>query len=119
MYSISACWHEEGTARLGFRRNRATIPSATFLFCEEPEDSYPETEGQTDTVTRHFGGSNFVFADGHADWLAFTNFCRAGNAGCPPPLGNFQWDASYNGGDWNPAVHYHWWPFLNANTSQN
>jgi prepilin-type processing-associated H-X9-DG protein len=120
MYSMSACWHEEGSTHVGFRRNRATSPPNTFLFCEEPEDNYPETQGQADTVTRHFGGSNFVFADGHADWLSFTNFCRNGNAGCPPPLNQIPWDASDQGdGDWNPIVHYHWWPFLDANNSQN
>jgi prepilin-type processing-associated H-X9-DG protein len=120
MYSISACWHEEDSTHVGFRRNRATNPPNTFLFCEEPEDSFPETDGLYETVKRHFGGSNFVFADGHADWLAFTNFCRSGNAGCPAPLGNIQWDDSSSGGDWRtiaPAVRYHWWPFVDANSS--
>jgi prepilin-type processing-associated H-X9-DG protein len=118
MYAMNACWHEEGTTHVGFRRNRATSPPTTFLFCEEPEDNYPETQGHADTVTRHFGGSNFVFADGHADWIAFTNFCRQGNPGCPLPLSTVPWDASNKqAGDWNPLVPYHWWPFLDANTS--
>jgi prepilin-type N-terminal cleavage/methylation domain-containing protein/prepilin-type processing-associated H-X9-DG protein len=122
MYSMSSCWHEESLTSVGLRRNRATSPPTTILFCEEPEDSFPDTNGRYDTVTRHFGGSNFVFADGHADWITFTNFCRQGNAGCPPPLGNIPWDDSQGGnapGDWNPVVHYHWWPFVDANTSQN
>jgi prepilin-type processing-associated H-X9-DG protein len=120
MYAMSGCWHEETDTHVGFRRNRMTSPTNTILFCEEPEDNFPETNGRYDTVTRHFGGSNFVFGDGHADWISFTNFCRSGNAGCPTPLGNIQWDASNQvNGDWNPIVHYHWWPFLDANTSQN
>jgi prepilin-type processing-associated H-X9-DG protein len=122
MYSMSACWHTEGNTSAGLRRNRATSPPNTILFCEEPEDQYPETNGQYDTVTRHFGGSNFVFADGHADWIAFTNFCRQGNAGCPAPLGNIAWDNSEGFpalGDWSPVVHYHWWPFVDANATEN
>jgi len=117
MYAMSTCWHYESNTSVGFRRNRMTSPPTTILFCEEREDSFPETNGAYDTVTRHFGGSNFVFGDGHADWLNFTNFCRNGNAGCPPPLGNIQWDTSGPGGDWNTVVHYHWWPFPYANTS--
>jgi prepilin-type processing-associated H-X9-DG protein len=119
MYSMSACWHEEGSTKVGFRRNQATSPANTILFCEEPEDNYPETVGEYDTVTRHFGGSNFVFADGHADWIAFTNFCRQGNAGCPAPLGDIPWDESGSFGDWKAGVPYHWWPFVNANVTSN
>jgi type II secretory pathway pseudopilin PulG len=119
MYSMSVCWHQEGYTAHGFRRNQATIPPNTILFCEEPEDGYAETEGEYDTVTRHFGGSNFVFGDGHADWIAFTNFCRALNPGCPAPLGNIAWDNSTPSGDWKPGVPYRWWPFVNANSQGN
>jgi prepilin-type processing-associated H-X9-DG protein len=118
MYSMSVCWHMEGSQRVGFRRNRMTSPTNTILFCEEPEDNFSETDGKYDTVTRHFGGSNFVFGDGHAGWVNFTNFCRAGNPGCPPPLGNIQWESSASqNGDWERGIPYHWWPFLDANTS--
>jgi len=120
MYGMNLSWHYEGSTRVGFRRNRATSPGTTFLFCEEPEDNFPETNGQYDTVTRHFGGSNFVFADGHADWLNFTNFCRSANSvGCPAPMGQLQWDQSGVNGDWHTWVHYHWWPFSNASVSSN
>jgi prepilin-type N-terminal cleavage/methylation domain-containing protein/prepilin-type processing-associated H-X9-DG protein len=117
MYAMSTCWHPQANPSVGFRRNRMTSPANTILFCEEPEDSLPETNGAYDTVTRHFGGSNFVFGDGHADWIAFTNFCRAENPACPLPLGNIPWADSGPSGDWNAAVHYHWWPFLDASTS--
>jgi len=118
MYSISACWHVEGFIHVGFQRNRMMSPPNTILFCEEPEDNFPETNGKYDTVTRHFNGSNFVFGDGHADWIAFTNFCRQANTlGCPNPLGAIFWDDSTIYGDWNPSVPYHWWPFLDANTA--
>jgi prepilin-type processing-associated H-X9-DG protein len=67
---------------------------------------------------RHFAGANFVFGDGHAGWIAFTNFCRRGNPGCPPPLSNIDWDNATAGGDWKAnVVPYHWWPFLNAGGS--
>jgi prepilin-type processing-associated H-X9-DG protein len=120
MYSMSVCWHVEGNTSVGIRRNRATSPATTILFCEEPEDAWPETMGRNDTVTRHFGGSNFVFADGHAAWLNFTNFCRSANPNsCPLPLGTIPWDDSSINGDWDSAMKYHWWPFLDAvNLSQ-
>jgi prepilin-type processing-associated H-X9-DG protein len=81
------------------------------------EDNFPATSGEYDTVTRHFGGSNFVFGDGHADWIALTNFCRNGNPQCVPPLSNIEWDDSTAFGDWSTKVHYHWWPFLEASTA--
>jgi len=115
MYSMSSCWHVESNIHVGFRRNQMTSPPNTILFCEEQEDIYPEQNGRYDLVTRHFGGSNFVFGDGHADWLNFTNFCRRGNTlGCPAPLGNTFWDDSSINGDWSTNVHYHWWPFVNS-----
>lgn len=117
MYSMSSCWHKEGNTNVGFRRNRMTNPPNTILFCEEPEDNFAQTNGRYDTVTRHFGGSNFVFGDGHAGWIALTNFCRNGNQLCPPPLSNIQWDESGPGGDWSTGIQYHWWPFRFANTS--
>lgn len=118
-YAFSTCLHEEGSIHNGFRRSRMVSPATTIIFCEEPEDSFPETNGEYDTVQRHFGGANFVMGDGHAEWLAFGNFCRAGNPGCPAPLGTIQWDDSSRGGDWRTGVVYHWWPFLYANTSTN
>jgi hypothetical protein len=119
MYSMNLCWHERGHSFVGFRRNRMTSPVNIILFCEEPEDNYSLVDGQYDTVTRHFGGSNFVFGDGHADWIAFTNFCRASNPGCLPPLSNIQWDDSGPGGDWHAGVLYHWWAFVDADEHGN
>ncbi len=116
-YSMNLCWHEQGSTSVGYRRNRMMSPRNTILFCEEQEDVWPNQNGGYDLVTRHFGGSNFVFGDGHADWIHFTNFCRMGNANiCPPPLGEIDsYDSTINA-DWNPAVPYHWWPFLDAGT---
>jgi len=118
-YALSACLHEEGHTTVGFRRSRMVKPATTIIFCEEPEDAFPETNGQYDTVQRHSGGSHFVMGDGHAEWIALSNFCRAGNALCPLPLSNIQWDDSNAGGDWKSSVVYHWWFFLDANTSSN
>ena len=127
MYGMSTCWHSLNTGR-GLRRNRMTSPTNTILFCEASEDNFGETNGRYLNLVpydfvpgigaRHFAGANFVFGDGHAGWIAFTNFCRQGNTGCPPPLSNIEWDNSGPGGDWKAGVvKYHWWPFVFANTS--
>ncbi len=117
-YALSVCTHQEGDTSIRFRRNQYVMPANTIVFCEEPEDSYPETSGIYDVVTRHSGGSNFVMADGHVEWVSFGNFCRSGNANnCPFPMGSIPWDESGVNGDWKGDVQYHWWPFVNSNTS--
>jgi len=130
-YGISVCLHEEGQTHIGFRRDRMVAPSTTIVFCEAAEDNYSETQGRDLTVrpsatsttggiaARHSGGANFVMGDGHVEWLTFATFCRSGNPGCSLPLNNIQWDDSTSGGDWAKYVVYHWWPFLNANTSSS
>jgi prepilin-type N-terminal cleavage/methylation domain-containing protein/prepilin-type processing-associated H-X9-DG protein len=118
-YAISACLHQETLTHIGFRRDRMTAPSATIIFGEEPEDSFPETQGQADTVQRHSGGSNFVLGDGHCEWIPFNLFCRAANpATCPLPMNAIAWDSSgISRGDWGNGVIWHWWFFAGANTS--
>jgi prepilin-type N-terminal cleavage/methylation domain-containing protein/prepilin-type processing-associated H-X9-DG protein len=119
-YGLSTCLHMQGSTQVGFRRDRMTAPASTIAFCEAAEDNFPETNGKYDTVTRHSGGSNFVLGDGHVEWIPFAQFCRAGNANCPPPLGNIDWASSGpQNGDWQAGIVYHWWPFINANTSPN
>jgi prepilin-type N-terminal cleavage/methylation domain-containing protein/prepilin-type processing-associated H-X9-DG protein len=119
-YALSACLHEQSSTKIGFRRDRMTAPSTTIIFCEEPEDNFPETQGLNDTVQRHSGGSNFVLGDGHVEWIQFYNFCRQGNPGCPAPLGDISWSQSNDqGGDWTAGVPYHWWFFVDANTMNN
>jgi prepilin-type processing-associated H-X9-DG protein len=125
-YGMSACWHKRSFTEVGFRRNRMTSPTNTILFCEVSEDNFGETNGQYlnlvpnpetgGIAARHFAGANFVFGDGHAGWIAFTNFCRSGNAGCPFPLSNIEWDNSTRSGDWHPIVKYHWWFLANGST---
>jgi prepilin-type N-terminal cleavage/methylation domain-containing protein/prepilin-type processing-associated H-X9-DG protein len=116
-YALAVTTHEEGNTSVRFRRNQYEQPSITVVFCEEPEDAWPETQGLADTVTRHSGGSNFVMADGHIEWVAFANFCRSGNPGCPFPLQSLQWDQSGVNGDWKGGVPYHWWPFPDSNNT--
>ena len=110
MYAINLCTRASGNTHAIFRRNSWASPTNTFLFCEEPEDAFSETDGQYDIVTRHFGGANFVFGDGHADWLTLANFCRREMPGCTNVV-----QAANSGinpaGDWNSSVRYHWWPF--------
>jgi prepilin-type N-terminal cleavage/methylation domain-containing protein/prepilin-type processing-associated H-X9-DG protein len=119
-YGLSTCLHMEGSTRIGFRRDRMTSPANTIVFLEECEDNFSESNGKYDVTTRHSGGSNFVLGDGHVEWITFGQFCRAGNPGCPLPLGNIPWDSSMTqNGDWQAGIVYHWWPFVNANTSPN
>jgi prepilin-type N-terminal cleavage/methylation domain-containing protein/prepilin-type processing-associated H-X9-DG protein len=108
-YSLSTCLHEAGITTNGFRRAQMVAPSSMIVFCEEPEDQFPETSGAYDTVTRHSGGSNFVLGDGHVEWIPLFQFCRAGNPGCPPPFSDIQWNDSTDGGDWKNGIPYHWW----------
>lgn len=117
-YALAVTTHLEGNTSVPFRRTQYAAPSTSIVFCEEPEDAYPETSGIYDTVTRHSGGSNFVMADGHVEWLAFASFCRQDNPNnCPSPLGTIAWDESGVNGDWKGVVTYHWWPFVNSNTT--
>ena len=126
-YSLNVCLHKESDTSVRFRRDRMTSPASSIVFCEEVEDNFPETSGGYDFVTRHNGGSNFVFGDGHVEWVNFAQFCRTpvslppGGPSCPSPLGNIDWASSNPGldGDWGAEVPYHWWPFPNANTSNN
>jgi prepilin-type N-terminal cleavage/methylation domain-containing protein/prepilin-type processing-associated H-X9-DG protein len=127
-YGLSTCLHQETLTQIGFRRDRMVAPAQTIIFCEVAEDNFGETNGRYITATpttpgggiavRHSGGANFVMGDGHVEWIPFAKFCRAGNAGCPAPLVNIEWDNSSAGGDWKKGVvEYHWWFFQNANTS--
>ena len=127
-YGISTCLHQGNASQVGFRRDRMVAPSTTIVFLEAAEDAFGESNGQFLTITptppsgigaRHSGGANFVMGDGHVEWLPFANFCRAGNAGCPLPGSNIQWNDSTAGGDWAKYVVYHWWFFKDASTSPN
>jgi prepilin-type processing-associated H-X9-DG protein len=114
MYALNLSTHESGNTHAIFRRNRTTSPTNTILFCEEDEDNFSETSGRYMTVTRHFGGANFVFGDGHAGWIALTNSCRSGCPGCIGLLSTIPWNDSSSAGDWRSGIPYHWWPFKGA-----
>jgi prepilin-type N-terminal cleavage/methylation domain-containing protein/prepilin-type processing-associated H-X9-DG protein len=128
-YALSVTTHAESTEAstggnaahtLQFRRTQYVAPASTIVFCEEPEDQFPETSGAYDVVTRHSGGSNFVMADSHVEWVAFGNFCRAMKGGpmsCPLPLGDIAWDGSDINSDWTAGILYHWWPFINSSSN--
>jgi prepilin-type N-terminal cleavage/methylation domain-containing protein/prepilin-type processing-associated H-X9-DG protein len=115
-YALNLCTHESGATHNIFRRTEFVAPSTTFVFCEEVEDTYSETSGRY-CGAKHSGGSNFVFGDGHAEWLGFQYFCRAQNAtgnSCPGFAGSIAWTDSTSAGDWNSAITWHWWPFQGA-----
>jgi prepilin-type N-terminal cleavage/methylation domain-containing protein/prepilin-type processing-associated H-X9-DG protein len=106
-YAFNARMDPSGPAQ--FQRGQCVAPAVTILFAEEPEDNFPETTA-TFAAARHFGGGNFVLCDGHAEWIAYTNFCRS----CP--ANPFPENNSTALGDWKKGVVYHWFPFRNAPT---
>ncbi|MGD0651798.1 MAG: prepilin-type N-terminal cleavage/methylation domain-containing protein [Verrucomicrobiia bacterium] len=105
MYAFNACMDPNGPEQ--FKRVEMTEPTTTIILAEEPEDNFGATNGKY-ARARHSGGSNFVFGDGHAEWLPWASFCRE----CPanPALYN----NSTASGDWKPGVKYHWYPYKGA-----
>jgi prepilin-type N-terminal cleavage/methylation domain-containing protein/prepilin-type processing-associated H-X9-DG protein len=95
-----------------YKRGQMTEPTTTIVFCEGAEDNYPATNGSY-CPYRHFGGSNFAMGDGHAEWIKFADFCRAGNGGCPSTIPNSDSTAL---GDWGKGIPYHWFPYKGAST---
>jgi prepilin-type N-terminal cleavage/methylation domain-containing protein/prepilin-type processing-associated H-X9-DG protein len=120
-YALAVTTHEENDTAVRFRRNQYQQPATTIVFAEECEDNFPSTSGGYDVVTRHSGGSNFVMADGHIEWVTFANYCRnlvsSSGQTCPFPYGSLPWDESGVNGDWKGGVPYHWWPFPNSNNT--
>lgn len=90
-----------------YKRSQLISPTNTIVFAEGNEDPFPSTNGQY-CPQRHFGGGNFVFGDGHADYIKFQDYCRAGNPGCSSLI--LESNATLSG-DWNPHVKFHWFPF--------
>jgi len=97
-----------------FKRGQCVAPATTILFAEQAGNNFPGTSG-AGAAARHFGGGNFALCDGHAEWIALTNFCRKPVPGCPPFL-NFAETDSSSLGDWKKGVVYHWFPFKGAST---
>ena len=109
MYGINGRMDPNGQAL--FKRAQSVKPSETLMFCEN-EGSFSNTNGKY-CPARHSGGGNFVFVDGHANWLQFQDWCRALNPGCTNTI--FENDASASG-DWKTGVKYHWFPYKGAPT---
>jgi len=90
-----------------FKRVEMTNPGATILLTESTEDAFPNATG-ANAPARHFGGGNFMLGDGHAEWIAWKDFCRS----CPTH--NFTDQDSTAFGDWAASEKYHWFPYKNA-----
>ncbi len=60
--------------------------------------------------TRHLGGSNIGWLDGHASWMsarAFVNACvEKGREGDPQPFGMWPWGGGYPQwcAGWDPGI---------------
>ena len=109
MYGMNSRMDPSGSAQ--FKRAQSVKPSETLMFCEN-EGSFSATNGKY-CPARHSGGGNFVFVDGHANWLQFQDYCRALNPGCTNTI--LESDSTATG-DWKTGVKYHWFPYKNAPT---
>jgi prepilin-type processing-associated H-X9-DG protein len=110
MYAMNGRMDPNGTAL--FKRAQCVQPSNTVMFCEN-EGTFSNTTGKY-TPARHNGGSNLTFVDGHAEWIAFQDWCRAGNPGCQSTVADD--DSAALSGDWKKGQKYHWFPYRNAPT---
>jgi len=112
MYAFNARMDPNGSDASGierrFRRSQCTEPTTTFLLCES--DGEGSTVGANTSVSRHFGGQNFVMCDGHSEWVKYDSYCRS----CPANLTS-DTDSSALG-DWAKGTPYHWFPFKGATT---
>ncbi len=109
MYGMNGRMDPNGSGL--FKRSQSVKPSETIMFCEN-EGTFSATNGKY-CPARHNGGGNFTFVDGHANWLQFQDYCRAGNPGCTSTL--IENDSS-SAGDWKTGVKYHWFPYKYAST---
>jgi prepilin-type N-terminal cleavage/methylation domain-containing protein/prepilin-type processing-associated H-X9-DG protein len=109
MYGMNGRMDPNGPAL--FKRGQCDKPSETIMFCENT-GSDSGSNGQY-CPQRHSGGSNLAFVDGHAAWVGFQEWCRAGNPGCWSTL--VESDSS-DSGDWKKGVRYHWFPYKFAPT---
>jgi len=78
------------------------LPPADGSYARDPELMKP--------FTRHLGGSNIGWLDGHASWInarAFVNKCiELGLEGEPQPMGLWPWGGGYPQwcGGWEPPI---------------
>jgi prepilin-type N-terminal cleavage/methylation domain-containing protein/prepilin-type processing-associated H-X9-DG protein len=109
MYGMNGRMDPNGTPL--FKRGDCVKPTDTVMFCES-DGSISSSNGKY-AAHRHSDGSNLTFVDGHAQWIRFQDFCRAGNAGCQNTA---QEQDSSELGDWKPGQKIHWFPYLGAST---
>jgi prepilin-type N-terminal cleavage/methylation domain-containing protein/prepilin-type processing-associated H-X9-DG protein len=110
MYGMNNRMDPNGTPL--FRRGQCDKPSDTVMFCEN-NGTFSGTNGKY-APARHSGGSNLTFVDGHAAWVAFQDWCRAGNPGCDNVTAED--DSSKLSGDWKKDQKVHWFPYPGAPT---
>ncbi|HVM61960.1 MAG TPA: hypothetical protein VMV72_13950 [Verrucomicrobiae bacterium] len=94
-----------------YKRSIAVLPNKTVLMCDGDGSSdppYPFTDGGflARGVPRHNGGDNFVFVDGHADWVAYAAYF---NPTIPPGSDTMA------GTEWARPRQIYWFPCRTCN----
>jgi len=67
-----------------YKRSKADRPSETIFLAESENDDFPFTDGfyigtsgtSPQNIPRHSGGDNFLFLDGHAQWVRQADYSR-------------------------------------------
>ena len=101
---------DPNSPRVHFKRSEMADPASTIVLTESPEWNFGSVAAQS-TPKRHSNGGNFVFGDGHAQWLRWEDFCRA----CPANA-SLDTDSTSLTGDWKVGTKYHWFPYAGAGT---
>ena len=90
-----------------YKRSIAALPAQVILFSESEDDSpsFSFTDGYYlgQTTPRHYGGDNFVFVDGHAEWESLAAYKWDSPTCCNPSI------------EWLTARQVYWFPCSTCN----
>ena len=74
----------KGVAGRSYTRSKSVLPAQTIMFAESENNDFPFTDGfflgvnnSPPIPLRHSGGDNFLFVDGHVQWVVQKDFSRS------------------------------------------